>query len=319
LGLLSEAVSGRRTHPLRATAIGGSVVGVALLAWLLGFAAVAQADTNLGTVEGQTYIMDGVSSVPAGLGATVIADCPPKEHVIGGGLYQSLGSQYNILTGIYPLDGPDADGARDDRFAAQIYSFTDSGNQHYVHAIWAGGALPAYPTQDGTVVGEDNSASRTALCPEGTFVSSGGVRVTRGSQASGEVNSSYPVDGADADSITDDGWRARLLNIGGGSVDFRVFAICRGTMPVYRAETESLEPGRSFGAVMRCEYPYSYGPVMGGGVRFTGDASHQHLTSTRPIASPPSMTPSNGWSVNVANTLGGTASTMITRYAVCKP
>jgi hypothetical protein len=310
-------VLGRRSHPPRATAIGSSVVGVALLTLALGVATSARADTNLGTVEGQTYISDSVSSVPAGLGATVIADCPAKTHVIGGGLYQSLGSQYNILTGIYPLDGPDADLARDDRFAAQIYSFTDSGNQHYVQAVCASGALPRYPTQDGTVVGEDSSASRTALCPAGTYVSSGGVRMLSGSDASGEVNSSYPFDGPDADTMPDDGWRVRVLNIGGGSVEFRAFAICRDSMPAYRASSEPLEPGRRFSAIMWCD-SYGYGPVMGGGVRFTGDASHQHFTTTTPQGAP-GEPPSDGWVVTVANALGGSPATTITKYAVCKP
>jgi hypothetical protein len=307
---------GRRTDARRGIVLTGGLAGALALALVL--ASHSRADTNLGTVEGQTYISDRVSSVPAGLGATVIADCPPKTHVIGGGLYQSLGSQYNILTGIYPADDSDADVTPDDRFAAQIYSFTDSGNQHEAHAICAGGPSPAYRTQDGGVAGEDSSAVRAAFCPDSMHVSSGGVRVFGRSEAPGEVNSSFPIDGPDADSITDDGWRARVVNISGPrEVAFRVFAICRDSMPMYRVESEPMAPGRRFGAIMWCE-SYGFGPVMGGGVRWTGgDASRQHLTSDRPFG-PPGGPPSQGWGVNVANAPSAPAATL-TKYAVCKP
>jgi hypothetical protein len=303
-------VLGRRTRRAFAAVILGTLAAV--------FVPAAGADVNLGTDEGQTYIGDYVTSVPAGLGATAIADCPAGTHVIGGGLYQSLGPNYNILTGIYPLDGPDADASRDDRFAAQIYSFTDSGNQHEVLVVCAGGTQPTYPTQDGTVAGEDNSAARTAFCPEAMHVSSGGVRMLSGTAASGEVNSSYPVDGPDADSTPDDGWGARVVNIGGGSISFRTFAICRDSMPVYRVQSQSFPPGSASGAIMYCENPYGYGPVMGGGAKFIGGTrSRQNLTSTYPSGSPGGP-PSGGWIVRTDNAASGSA-TILARYSVCKP
>ena len=62
-------------------------------------------------------------------------------------------------------------------------------------------------------------------CPAGTSVVSGGGRpFTIGPAVI--LDSSYPIDGADADSVRDDGWAVNFNNQSGTNSNFRVNAVC---------------------------------------------------------------------------------------------
>jgi hypothetical protein len=65
----------------------------------------------------------------------------------------------------------------------------------------------------------------SVLCPVGTSVVSGGARpLTVGPNVI--LDSSFPMDGADADTVTDDGWAVNYNNPTGSNSSFRVNAVC---------------------------------------------------------------------------------------------
>lgn len=302
-------MSGRRINPTLAFAVAGTVAVVMLLG-----APLAVADTNLGTNEGFTYIRDAVFDTPAGTGATITADCPAGTRLIGGGARNELNYKYNLLDAFYPADGPDADKVPNDRFSARIFSRTDSGNSHFAYAICAR-ANPTYH-QEVYDLPPDEILGATSFCPADTHVSSGGVRVP-GPYAAAEVNSSFPVDGPDADRITDDGWRVRVVSRGSTS-EIRVFAICRAVMPAYPPRgTQSLPSGTGIGHVMPCGSGASdAGPAMGGGVELFGSPTRQHLSGSFPDFY--AGTPGLAWDITATSEPTAPAGT-ITFYAICKP
>lgn len=77
-----------------------------------------------------------------------------------------------------------------------------------------------------SVGGHDRTGS---ICPESGW----DRKTTNGASASGgsgftaqNINSSFPVDGPDADAIRDDGWEVDMNNTGAGASSFNVYAIC---------------------------------------------------------------------------------------------
>jgi hypothetical protein len=67
--------------------------------------------------------------------------------------------------------------------------------------------------------------SAEAKCPKRFHVLGGGV-LDSGAFNTEQVNASFPVDGADANTTPDDGWMVRLDNLSATTHGFEVFAIC---------------------------------------------------------------------------------------------
>ncbi len=65
----------------------------------------------------------------------------------------------------------------------------------------------------------------SVVCPEGRPVTGGGVQGFSAS-TNQEINSSFPIDGGDADDVRDDGWRAYVNNGSDRDSTFQVYAIC---------------------------------------------------------------------------------------------
>jgi len=63
-----------------------------------------------------------------------------------------------------------------------------------------------------------------ADCPAGQSLTGGGVFGAGFQQQN--VNSSYPIDGPDADTVPDDSWEAFVNNNSGSASTFTVYAIC---------------------------------------------------------------------------------------------
>jgi hypothetical protein len=75
------------------------------------------------------------------------------------------------------------------------------------------------------VVLANTQVGASALCPEGTSVVSGGGRVfTIGPDVI--LDTSLPIDGADADTVPDDGWAVNYNNPTASNSNFRVYAVC---------------------------------------------------------------------------------------------
>ena len=70
-----------------------------------------------------------------------------------------------------------------------------------------------------------SAATVKVSCPTDQHVVGGGEKLT-GTQSTGRLIGSFPYDDADKDKIPDDGWQAKVYNLGGGPKMLTGFAIC---------------------------------------------------------------------------------------------
>jgi len=96
----------------------------------------------------------------------------------------------------------------------------------------AAGSVPGYQYVVSASIANPNNAQTfgSVFCPDGRPVTGGGVFHFSGS-VNAEVNSTFPIDGGDADSVSDDGWGAWVNNHSGAASSFQVWAICRIPSP----------------------------------------------------------------------------------------
>jgi hypothetical protein len=97
---------------------------------------------------------------------------------------------------------------------------------------------PSAPAAPGSVVGyqyvqsasianPNNSQNfGSVFCPSGRPVTGGGGFGSSGNTGQ-DINSTFPIDGADADAVSDDGWGIWMNNSTGAASSFTVWAICR--------------------------------------------------------------------------------------------
>jgi hypothetical protein len=208
------------------------VVGTLILFVLTVAGSPASADVNRGTAGGLTYIYD-FTQIPPVNGANADAGCPAGTHVVGGGAQIGGPIGFNHLNTTFPFDGPDADPRPDDLWIGHAWLGAQFADTVEAIAVCKKGR-PRYRSTSG-MVQPGNARTLRATCQPETHVSGGGVFVTGGISDSW-VSSSYPYDGRDRASAPDDGWAARVYNIGaGGPNRMRVHAICLGLRPRYVA------------------------------------------------------------------------------------
>jgi hypothetical protein len=213
----------------RASIIAG---GVTLLV-LTAAASPAAADINAGTVGGLTYIFDQSAPFTGPNGDHADAACPPGTRVVGGGAEIGGPLAFNHLNTSFPFDGADGDRRPDDIWIAHAWLGVPFSDTVVAIAVcWQGKAR--YRTSSG-MVQPGTARTLRATCLPGTHVSGGGVFVTGGIGDS-RVTSSWPYDGRDAASAPDDGWAARVYNVGAfGPKRMTVYAICLTVRPRYVA------------------------------------------------------------------------------------
>jgi hypothetical protein len=73
-------------------------------------------------------------------------------------------------------------------------------------------------------VGNNSQGGAQADCPAGLSVTGGGV--SSDGLVGADVNSSYPDDGPDGDTLQDDGWQINVNNTTGSSQNIRAYVIC---------------------------------------------------------------------------------------------
>ena len=204
----------------------------------LAMAPAAQADTNLGTVAGLTYIRDVSQPEPSDFALTAKAACPAGTHVIGGGA-RPFDSELNVpyefwLNRTAAYDGPDPDGTPDDGWIGRGFNWQGGSKRLVVSAICFAGEV-RYATK--SVSGLPRKGMTTQVpCPAGTHVAGGGASLS-GNAERARLHTSYPYDSGDADQQRDDGWLARAYNSGGGTKTLTVQAMCVGFEPRYVAST----------------------------------------------------------------------------------
>ncbi len=259
----------------RARRIIGATCGCALAVLAVPGGALA-GDEVLGTVDGVSYLRDTGTLTPPNP-VTVDVNCPVGTRPTGGGFQVGASPEDSLYSG-YPVDLLAPLDGTPDSWRTVGYSGGQSLQEISAHAVCHGGELRY--RREGGKLPEGTPAARTltARCPDGTHVVGGGAAAGEdGTPAAAQVNSSYPIDGADRDKAPDDGWRGRFY--GSEQPRTRVVAICAETKPRYRQFMGTLKAGDAGGVFLDCPAARH---VLGIGVRIDGDAAQGHANSTYP-------------------------------------
>jgi hypothetical protein len=275
-------------------------------------ASPAAAEFNLGTVDGLTYMQsDGLPSPlptpPATLFAS--AQCPAGTRVVGGGATTASatpsGTNEFWLSRTRPFDGADADHRPDDGWLGRGFNRFGTAKNFGAYAICFGGAV-RYGV--GRVSAQSGSGMATrARCPSGTHVSGGGAALS-GNADKGYLNASFPLDGGDADTVADDGWRARAFNRSGTRKTLTVYTTCTNFNPQYQSVPVT-------GTDLLTSFACAGGAHgMEGGIKPSGAPSEAFLTTLYPYAG--TTNPPDAGFVLGAHALGGSTGFLI--YDICK-
>lgn len=157
-------------------------------------------------------------------------------------------------------------------------------------------------------------AAAVASCPQDTSVVGGGLEIGESNTATG-MQSSYPVDGGDADATPDDGWRAVANSRSAGDKSLLAFAVCSKTGQ-YRYVARLKEPVAN-NSRAQVDAPCPPGrSLAGGGVKLSyGGASTLYTVgATLPFDTTADGTP-DAWRA-VANNQSG-INQDLTAYAIC--
>jgi hypothetical protein len=246
---------------------------------LLAAAPAAQADTNLGTVAGLTYMRDvsGPAVAPPSAVAAEAA-CPSGTHVVGGGFTGSDVRTRSVqfwINSMHPFDGPDANDLPDDGFTGRGFNRSGIDKRGIVDAICSSDAV-VYRSSSHSLSPGSAGIARVA-CPAGTHVSGGGASLD-GAATEAFLSASSPRDMKDVDHEPDDGWFAHAYNQAGSTKTFSVYAACVSTLPGY------VEYGARF--AKDTQSPGCFGDhAMGGGVAIGGPRDASWLAGLSPVGS----------------------------------
>lgn len=264
----------------------------------------AFADTDLGTVDGLTYIQDSLTLGAAPAEAETTADCPPGTRLTGGGAAPSSSpfSETWINT-ILPVDGADA-GSAPDGTRVRIANLAGGSKSGAAFAICTAGKVRTRSAK--TRIDSSDSGAVRARCPAGRRVASGGAGLNSAA-ADSHLDTSYPFDGGDRDSKPDDGWKARAFNAGGTRARLQVSVQCVKQRLAYRDFFASAG-GLIFAP---CQ---AGGHALGGGIKADGAAGVGHMNTAYPYAQPTNP-PDRGFVLAMGSTFGSGPS--YTAHVIC--
>jgi hypothetical protein len=141
----------------------------------------------------------------------------------------------------------------------------------------------------------------------------GGVRAI-GDDPLWALNTTYPIDLADGDSIPDDGWRDYMLYGGGSSSSFLVDVACGEDVPDYRSKVRDLDVAATDG--VKGKVMCHSGHVTGGGALISGAVDEAYIVASYPVdGNDHDRAPDDGWKVFALNSEG--ADKTLTTYAIC--
>ena len=160
----------------------------------------------LGTVGGVRYAKDtGVYDLGSGFGGTV-AGCGGAEwHLIGGGGASGGSATASWLAVLQTIDYLDPDTQRDDGF--EVAGFGAHGKAITAYSICTKDGDLGYPAKS---IPNQPTGLRTGSVTCGApkwHVTSGGVFIAT---VNSSMSASFPVDGPDAGTTPDDGWRGTV-------------------------------------------------------------------------------------------------------------
>jgi hypothetical protein len=127
--------------------------------------------------------------------------------------------------------------------------------------VWTSSATAAvqYVSNETT---DPAAKSLSVACPDGMYVTGGGESTFNGYKGL-RLRGSYPYDdGADPDTIPDDGWRIDFKNIGGYQVE--VDGVCASDQPYYATQSFSIAAASRGTKGAGCRY---HGHLYSGGAR----------------------------------------------------
>jgi hypothetical protein len=161
----------------------------------------------------------------SGLRAASIACGGAAWHVAAGGAFIATSNSW--INSSSPLDGADANSTRDDGWTGRVYDTGGGTGAMSVEAICARGLSLRYVKRAPARLSGARTVSRRVACKPSEHVVGGGARVS-GHPDQARVAGTFPYDGADADTIPDDGWQTRIHATSGGAKRVTAFAICLG-------------------------------------------------------------------------------------------
>jgi hypothetical protein len=242
--------------------------------------------------------------------------CPSGTRVTAGGVHiDGAGTDAHLsLAASLPWDGPDADTVPDDGWLGIA---NDEGNvprKMTVFAICQASGSLSYISKSANLTGAGQEGE-AVTCPAGRSVVGGGVSITGSTGTQNKVNSTYPEDGNDPDSRTDDIWHAYAINeIPGFTETMTVHAVCSSTGTFrYHSEFKPLPTGGQETVEAACPAGTE---VVGGGVFNSGGGTDDVVVSSEPFDGPDADTErDDGWLGYGAN--GEGTSGFLSTYVVC--
>lgn len=209
------------------------VLGFAVMLVVPG--ATAAATVNNGKVARITYLStDGSDFVTHFEPLVIELKCPGKKRPVGGG-YQIGLNELDTLRSAAPAD-LDNDG-RIDGWRVVAETGQPSTAVGTDASVVCKRMTLKYVTRTGTLPATPGPLTLTAKCPPGMHVTGGGAVASDGGDPQGAyVSQQYPIDGGDANTKPDDGWRASFY--GSTQPGTKVIAICARTKQTYESRAQ---------------------------------------------------------------------------------
>ena len=148
--------------------------------------------------------------------------CGGGYHAVGGG--GLIAPSESWINSSYPIDSGDPGKTPDDGWRVRVFDPVGGIGGFVIEVACMRGADLRYVKKKTSGVAEGESASPRAKCGH-RHVVGGGVKIG-GPPNRGRVASSYPIDGADAKKVPDDGWKATGYNFSGLPKAVTTHAIC---------------------------------------------------------------------------------------------
>ncbi len=169
---------------------------------------------------------DGDPIPPGGEGAALVS-CPRGTKLAGGGVVTSGGNHATEIGDTEPADGNDNNGKRDDAWFGSVNNGSADTVRFHVSADCARRGTYKVVSSRQERLPDNSQVTAFALCPRGSHVTSGGVRI-EATNPNLEVAQSSPIDSGDQGLVPDNGWRGAANNQSTGSPSrVKTFAVCK--------------------------------------------------------------------------------------------
>jgi hypothetical protein len=171
--------------------------------------------------------------------------------------------------------------------------------------------------RDSTAMGAAPAeAEVTADCLPGTRLNGGGVTPPSSPFSESWVNTSLPVDGADAGSAPD-GRSGRIANLAGGAKSIAAYAICTAGSVRSRSARTRIDASDSGSVKAKCPAGTR---VASGGAGLDGAASKSYLNSSYPLdGRDGDSKPDDGWKARAFNASSSRAHLRVSVQCVAMP